>query len=289
MIYNTTSCSACDSSGECVCDYRKLCERVGTALYCKDQDLISAPCSIPPNTTQLDLQNNSLTTIPQSLVSSLTNLQSLCLADNPLDCCQVSFLSDTKYLDLECKKVSTCTYTNMPLVRVPVSDIHQSDINKLCGSDPVSGDDTANLTRILGAIVFCICIAAIAAFVYWRHKRKQSMLSSSSLSSSSSSAATKDELAALLRINSGDDYEDEKQINNNNNNSNNNNQRSKSSKGAANTKYGSSLFASPFTPSALPPSYSSSTSSTSSSSPTAKKEYTAVAVVSSASHPSGRK
>lgn len=57
---------------------------LGAVVDCSNQELTSIPLNIPSYTTELDLSNNGLTSIPSRAFSALSQLQKLDLAHNQI-------------------------------------------------------------------------------------------------------------------------------------------------------------------------------------------------------------
>eukprot|EP00053_Salpingoeca_punica_P009232 m.82646 g.82646 ORF g.82646 m.82646 type:complete len:528 (+) comp14927_c0_seq1:255-1838(+) len=171
---NDTRCAACDSHGQCICDASLLCEIFGTALACNNRDLRTSPCGLPRNTTVLNLQNNSLSAITPLVLDSIPQLDSLCLGDNPLNCCSMIPVQHHPALDRNCPKPAACA-SPLPFRGMLVRDVDPNSLLQTCfGDSPNTEAMTNELTKIIGGVVFCIFVAFAAFFAvrFFRRRRQ---------------------------------------------------------------------------------------------------------------------
>ncbi|XP_036387106.1 glycoprotein IX (platelet) [Megalops cyprinoides] len=126
----------------------------GLRVTCNSLNILEVP-QLPPDTTELHLQNNQLTTVPPGSFDALQGLRQLNLSGNPFHCgCDIWYL--TTWLQDHgsvCGHSPTCA-TPAALAHKPIAGLSQADFSTCSRKRP-----TSSSLDIMMILMLCFLIA----------------------------------------------------------------------------------------------------------------------------------
>lgn len=164
LLSATSSAEAIPHSCRCT-----MLPAEGLQVNCSFSKLSSLPL-LPEDTTELLLQNNSLSTVSPGLLDELAGLKKLSLTGNPFHCdCRIQYLRNwlLKNRDIVTKE-PTCASPSF-VAKKAISDLSDDFFSSCSVSSCASG---AYIIIIIGVVLFCV----IALLLYSLRLAKKSTI-----------------------------------------------------------------------------------------------------------------